>query len=112
MAAIRFLFGIIITVCIALFALLNREVMSVTWNPLSDDVALMLPAYVVILVSMAVGFIFGGFLVWMNMGGLRKIKRKQKRDIQLLETEVGRLKDDKLSASMPATDLFPALPVK
>lgn len=100
------------TVGIALFAVLNRDVIPVTWNPVSEDSVLMLPVYIVILVSMASGFIFGGSVVWLNMGGLRKVKRKQKRDIKRLEKEVGRLKEGKLSTGMPATDIFPALPVK
>ena len=112
MAVIRFLFGFVLTVGIALFAVLNRDIIPVTWNPISDDSVLMLPVYVVILASMASGFIFGGCIVWLNMGGLRKVKRKQKRDIKRLEKEVGRLKEDKFQSGMPATDIFPALPVK
>lgn len=112
MAVLRFLFGIVITVCIAVFAVLNRDAISVTWNPFFDDSAVMLPIYVLVLASMAFGFILGGLLVWINASNLRKEKRRQKRDIKLLETEVGRLKEDKLTADMPATDIFPALPVK
>lgn len=112
MAVLRFLFGIVITVCIAVFAVLNRDAISVTWNPFFDDSAVMLPIYVLVLASMAFGFILGGLLVWINASNLRKEKRRQKRDIKLLETEVGRLKEDKLTAGMPATDIFPALPVK
>lgn len=113
MVVIRFLFGLSITVCIAVFAVLNRDAISVIWNPFSDDSALMMPVYVLILASMAFGFVFGGLLVWMNAGGARKDKRKQKRDMKILEKEVGRLKEDKFQSSgMPATEIFPALPVK
>ena len=113
MAVIRFLFGLVITVCIAVFSVLNREVISVTWSPFPDDIAVMLPVYVVVLAAMAFGFVLGGLLVWINAGGARKDKRKQKRDMKILEKEVGRLKEDKFQSSgMPATDIFPALPVK
>ncbi len=112
MIVVRFIVGIVTTICVATFAVMNRGDVSITWNPLSDDFSLILPVYIVILVSLALGFILGGCLVWLNSGRLRKERRQQKREIKLLENEVNRLKEDKLQSGMPATDIFPALPVK
>lgn len=113
MIAIRFILGLLTTVCVAMFAVMNRGDVSITWNPLSDDFSVILPVYIVVLVSLALGFVFGGFIVWLNGGRLRKEKRQQRREIKILEKEVGRLKEDKFQSSgMPATEIFPALPAK
>lgn len=112
MIVIRFIFGFVTTVCVGMFAVMNRGDVSITWNPLSDDFSIIFPVYIVVLVSLALGFIFGGCVVWLNAGRLRKERRQQRREIKMLEKEVGRLKEDKFQSGMPATDIFPALPVK
>lgn len=99
MAILRFLIGLIITITIALFAVLNRGEASFTWSPVHDSITL--PIYIIILGSMAAGFIFGGAIVWLNAGKLRKEKRKQKKNIKMLEKEVERLKEDKYATQPP-----------
>ncbi len=50
-------------------------------------------------------------MVWLNGASVRRERRKQARDIKLLEKEVARLKDDKYqSSSLPVVDVRPALP--
>ena len=109
MSFLRWIIGFIITVCVAGFAAMNRDSISVIWHPL-DASSLMLPLYIVVLGSMGLGFIFGGAVVWMNGSKVRRDKRKQKKEIRLLEKEIGRLKDDKFTPSAPAVDVFHALP--
>ncbi len=111
MAVIRWIIGLIITICIASMAVMNRHNVTLLWSPINDD--LTLPLYAIILLSMAVGFIFGGILVWINTGKTRKEKRRQKKEIKLLEKEVSRLKENKFTTNPPpATDIFPVLPAK
>ncbi len=110
MALLRFALGLVITVAIAVAAVLNRGDVAFTWNPAGDVVTL--PLYAVALCAMAVGFIFGGAIVWLNMGKLRREKRRQAKEIKLLEREMKKLKEDHFSAAPPATDLFPALPTQ
>ena len=109
MSILRWFVGFIITVCVAGFAAMNRDDISVIWHPL-DSSSIMLPLYLVVLGSMAFGFIFGGAVVWMNGGKVRREKRKAKKEIKLLEKEVNRLKDDKFTPAAPAVDVFHALP--
>ncbi len=111
MAVIRWIIGLIITICIALIAIMNRHEVTFSWSPVNDN--LTLPLYAIILSSMVVGFIFGGIMVWINSGKIRKERRKQKKEIKLLEKEITRLKENELNTSSPpATDIFPALPAK
>ncbi|MGH1374759.1 MAG: lipopolysaccharide assembly protein LapA domain-containing protein [Alphaproteobacteria bacterium] len=110
MALLRFVFGFLITVVVATAAVLNRGDVTFTWNPAGDIITL--PLYGVTLCAMAVGFILGGVLVWLNMSKLRREKRRQAKEIKLLEREVKKLQNDRFSATPPATDLFPALPTQ
>ncbi len=100
MAALRFIIGLIITISIALIAVLNRDIISFTWSPLHNSIDL--PIYALILAPMAIGFIFGGAVVWINSSKLRKEKRKQKKNIKMLEKEVANLKEDKFTPAAPA----------
>ncbi len=112
MGLIRALIGIVVTILIAGFAALNRERVPVTWNPLEFDVTLELPLYAIILACTVFGFVIGGFSVWVNLSGVRKERRRQKKEIKILEKEVAKLRDDKFQPKphMPAPDMFQALP--
>jgi len=92
MFLIRGLIVVSVTVLVSFFSILNRQTVDVLLNPIDLDVTYSLPVYAVFLAALAIGFLFGSLLVWMNMGGLRQDRRRQKRDIKLLEKEVGRLK--------------------
>lgn len=105
MAIIRWFFGFCITVAVAAVAVMNVETAPFTYSPIHDTITL--PLYVIALVPMALGFIFGGVVVWLNMGELRRDRRKQKREIKILEKEVDRLKKERdISAlALPHDDL-------
>ncbi len=109
-SAIRWLLGLFLTLVLAAFAALNRDDVSITWNPISEPETL--PAYVLILSSFVVGFILGGIIVWLNGGQTRKAKRKQNKEIKRLEKELAHTKEDKFIPSAPAPEIFPALPSK
>lgn len=111
MAILRFIIGFTFTILIAGFAVMNRFDVNLMWSPLHDSV--MVPFYFVLLGALIVGFVFGGCLVWMNGGHVRRIKRQQARDIKILEKEIERLKQDKYAQSVsPAADMFPAIASK
>ncbi len=113
MAFLRWFIGFVITICICAFAVVNRDSVSLSVNPITQDQFLELPLYVVFLGAMAFGFLFGGIIVWFNMSGLRKEKRTQGKEIKLLEKELERLKEEKLRAkALPAGEIFPALSTK
>ena len=112
MGFLRWLIGFIITLCIAAIAVLNVEASApFFWSPIHEAVTL--PVYIIALGAMAFGFVFGGVVVWFNGAGVRKTKRKQSKEIKLLEKEVTRLKEDKfVPSSAPASEMFPAIAAK
>ncbi len=109
-SAIRWFLGLIFALTIAAFAAFNRNEISVTWNPLGEPE--MLPAYVLILCSFAIGFILGGIIVWLNGGQSRKVKRKQNKEIKRLEKELAHTREDKFTPPTSVPEIFPALPSK
>lgn len=110
MFLIRGLIGLIFTIIVAVFAALNRTAVPVTWNPIEIDGAIELPLYFIILGCLAFGFIIGGLSVWLNSANVRRDRRKQKREIKILEKELDRLKEDNSSDTKPpAQDMFVAL---
>ncbi len=110
MAIIRFIIGLIFTIFVAAFAVMNRFFVDIVWSPVHDSYSL--PFYAVLLGALLVGALFGGSLVWINGGRARSEKRKQKREIKLLEKEVERLKQDKFVQKPPAAEIFPAIASK
>lgn len=109
MALLRWIVGFFFTICIAGFAALNRSDVTILISPVHEE--MIVPAYAVALGGVFVGFLFGAIMMWLNMGPVRKAKRKQKKEIKLLEREVERLKEERaFSAKPPAQDMFPALP--
>lgn len=97
----RWIVGLVITVVIAVFAVMNRDSVPLQWSPVHDPASV--PAYIAILGAMAFGFVLGGLVVWMNMSKLRSAKRQQKREIVTLQQEV-----EKLKSRPPANDVHPS----
>ena len=110
MAFFRWIIGFFLTICVALFSVFNRGEVSVIWSPVHDS--LLLPFYVPVLVAMAFGFVLGGAIVWLNMGRVRKEKRRQKKEIKILKKDIKCLKEKHSPGVSSASDIFPALPVK
>ncbi len=108
MFIIRGIIGLVLTLALAGFAAMNTDPVEVFISPIHDPVEY--PIYLIALVSVAAGFIAGGLMVWINTGGVRKDRRKKKKEIKILEKEVDALKDDKFAPKPPASDMFPALP--
>lgn len=111
MAVLKWLVGLIFTVIVAVFAVMNRGEFSFTLSPFPGDEPVALPVYVVVLCALAVGFLMGALSVWLSSSSLRQEKRRQRREIKILEKEVGTLKEARFAAP-PSNDLFPALPAQ
>jgi uncharacterized integral membrane protein len=70
----------------ALFAVSNREHVSVALWPLPD--MLDAPLYLVVLLAIAVGFLFGELVAWLSAGRTRRLARERMRRIAALEREL------------------------
>lgn len=103
---IRTVLGFIIAVAAIAFAVMNRQSAEVVWSPIHDS--LQIPVYLIALAAMAAGFVLGGIVVWFNGGKVRSEKRKQKKIIRKLETELEQVQGQ--NDNDPAAELFPALP--
>ncbi|MCC7305334.1 MAG: LapA family protein [Alphaproteobacteria bacterium] len=99
MRLIRWSAGFVLAVLIAAFAVANRQTVPVTWSPLHE--ALPLPVYVLVLVSLAAGFICGGIIMWLSESPLRRERRAQKKQIKTLERRLEETAHD--SAAKPAS---------
>ncbi len=92
MAILRWFLGFLITVAVATVAVMNTGSVEITYSPVHE--AINLPIYLILLLPMAFGFLFGGAVVWLNMGKLRRDRRQKKREIKILEKEVSRLQKE------------------
>lgn len=70
-----------------------------------------IPLYLLTLLFMALGFIFGAFIMWMNTAPTRRSSRQQRKTIKALEKELANAQNKKTSpANAPPSELFRALP--
>ena len=87
MRLLGWIFGGVIAVLFVAFAIQNHDSMVDIW-PLSRSV----PGYLVILVSVAVGYIIGTFFMWVSQGKWRRLARKRKRQLATLDAELAALR--------------------
>ena len=110
MSFIRGFIGFILAVALAVFAIFNRHDVVLSVGPVYES--LDFPLYLIALVFMGTGFVFGGVFVWLGAAPVRRTRRKQRRDIKKLEKELEKLKDVSVNSNAPADDFFPALPAR
>ncbi len=77
----------LLALVLVIFAVSNRATVDLTFWPLPPSVQA--PLYLVVLVTLAVGFLFGEFVAWINGGKRRGEARALRRRIERLEREVG-----------------------
>ena len=82
-----------------LFAVSNREGVTVTLWPL--PVRLEAPLYLVVLLALVAGFLVGELIAWINAGRARRLARERARRIEALERELFATQA-RLSATPPA----------
>ncbi|MBU0858311.1 MAG: LapA family protein [Alphaproteobacteria bacterium] len=86
MTLLRWFISLIVAVAAVLFALGNRDDVAFVWSPLHDAVTL--PVFVPVLAALLVGFMAGGFVVWLNAAPVRAERRKQRKRITKLEADL------------------------
>lgn len=85
-ALLRLIVSILVTVSAVLFALANRDPVPLIWSPFHEP--LMIPACLLGLGGILIGFILGGFMVWLNGAAVRRDRRRQRKTIQKLEEQI------------------------
>ncbi len=122
---IKSIFAFILIIAISGLCILNRTHVELVWSPVHP--AYLIPLYLVILLSISIGFFLGAVMTWVNQAPLRKKNKDNKKTIKALEKKIEELPDpantnqtdkaEKTSLSLPApkkpfSDFFPALPHK
>ncbi|HZT50544.1 MAG TPA: lipopolysaccharide assembly protein LapA domain-containing protein [Stellaceae bacterium] len=75
-----------VAVVAVLFAVSNRDGVSVTLWPF--PVRLDAPLYLVVLLALLLGFLVGELVAWINAGRARRLARERARRIEALEREL------------------------
>jgi len=86
----RLLIALPLLLLLVLFALSNRQPVSLYVWP--TDYAATLPLSLAVLAAMAIAFLAGGFLVWVSELVQRRRARRAEHTIRLLEAQVQELK--------------------
>jgi uncharacterized integral membrane protein len=84
---------------LAVFAISNRESVTVAFWPLPAQ--LQAPLYLVVLLALLVGFLVGELVAWINAGKARRLARERQRRIDTLERELAATQKT-LATSPPA----------
>ncbi|MHB2167275.1 lipopolysaccharide assembly protein LapA domain-containing protein [Alsobacter sp. R-9] len=90
---------------ITLFAVINREPVHVTFDPLEWSgfgQSVTVPLFVVIFAAVAIGVILGGSAVWLAQGRHRRAARSHAREAARHREELARIKTDGAPTALPA----------
>jgi uncharacterized integral membrane protein len=93
-----------LAVLATVFAVINRDVVQITFDPLDWTglgQAVSIPLFVVIFAALAVGVVLGGSAVWLAQGRHRKAARSSAREAARQREELERLRADG-GAGLPA----------
>ena len=105
MAVIRWIFALPIIVICVYMALSNRESIDFIYSPLNEPISI--PLYYLLLLALAIGFVLGAILTWINGGKTRKERREQKKTIKSMQKELDSLHKKAIKADN--TENFEAL---
>ncbi|KQO73607.1 MULTISPECIES: LapA family protein [unclassified Methylobacterium] len=95
---IRFLKGLVllpVAILVVAFAVANRDVVRVSFDPVSPDMPVFsaaLPLYLLLFIAVAIGVLLGGCGAWLGQAGTRRTSAARRREIRRLESETARLK--------------------
>ncbi len=89
------------------FAVANRRLAEVSFDPL--PLSFELPLFAVAFGALIIGFAVGAFVAWSGGHKWRKLARQRKRRVDVLERELARLQDGGAEASASAVRLPKAL---
>jgi uncharacterized integral membrane protein len=108
---IRLLKGLVllpVAVLVVLFAVANREAVTLSFDPVSPAPVFraVLPLYALVFLAVALGMLVGGAAAWLAQGRYRRGHRRERREAQRLRAESERLRE----AVARTRDATPALP--
>ncbi len=84
-----------LAIVIIAFAVANRQNVTVSFDPLSSDVAassVTLPLYQVIIIVLIIGVVIGGVAAWLRQSKWRRTARRLEREVDELRNDVDSLK--------------------
>lgn len=87
--SVRYILTLPVTLLIVLFAVSNRQEVSVELWPLGPDFGF--PLYAVVLVSLATGLVFGVVVAWLSGVSTRRRACAAERKVRELEKEISSL---------------------
>ena len=99
MVLLRWFITVVITLAVLGFTLSNLEQVDVQLTPFTGSYTL--PLYFLILGSVALGFIWGGLLVWLNTYPQRREGQKAKKRVDKLEKELDDEREQKKNVTSP-----------
>lgn len=97
-----------LAVVILMFAVANREIVTVSFDPFSTTspaASVSIPLFVLIFVLVILGVVIGGVAAWLRQSGYRRAARRRDADVNALRHEIETLNaklDDRFEA--PASD--------
>ncbi len=100
---LKLLFAIPAGFAIMLFAVANRQIVRVSFDPLSRDAPLLwldVPLFAVALAALAIGVALGGIGAWFAQGHHRRAERRLKREVTRLSDETAALREVAPQASL------------
>lgn len=87
MFVVRWLLSIIFAAVAVVFALYNRQEMSIVWDPISYN-SFGVPVYLFGFACLLLGFLWGSILMWLGGWAKRREVKKQAKVITKLEKQV------------------------
>ncbi|MGQ4273952.1 lipopolysaccharide assembly protein LapA domain-containing protein [Terrihabitans sp. B22-R8] len=85
-------------------ALANRTPVTLSLDPFSPEVSaysIQLPLFLVILLSVGIGLLVGGFADWLSQGRYRREARDRRYEVRRLEEETANLRATAPSGGLP-----------
>jgi uncharacterized integral membrane protein len=79
------------------FALANRQIVSVSFDPLQETAArfkIDLPLFLVVFAMVMFGILVGGIAMWFSQGKHRRAERRCRKEVERLRNELARLEGD------------------
>lgn len=98
-----------IAVVLLLFALANRHIVTVSFDPFAGNgiagPSLTAPLFIVLVLVALVGLLVGGCSVWVSQGRWRRKAREERARAQSAQAEADRLRADLMAARVHNTPL-------
>jgi len=98
-----------LSVALIVFALANRQLTVINFNPLAapsslDAPGIGMPLFLVIFGTLLVGVVMGGFASWLAQGRVRREKRQWQREADRLGRELETVRRGQRPAGTPAIE--------